>query len=160
MSPLLRSLIFTIVVPGSVTGILPWLIVSRSTEPVLDLGPIRVAGWIPLIGGVALYLRCALDFSLRGRGTPNPLDPPRTFVATGPYRVVRNPMYAAVLSVLAGEVLLTRSPVLLVYLAMVALLFHLVVVLYEEPVLRRRFGAEYDDYLQRVPRWIPRPRPR
>jgi protein-S-isoprenylcysteine O-methyltransferase Ste14 len=47
----------------------------------------------------------------------------------------------------------------LVYGLIVWAAFHAFVTLYEEPVLRRTFGAGYDTYRANVPRWLPRLRP-
>jgi len=110
-----------------------------------------------IAAGAALYVVTAFwGFALRGRGTPAPIDPPKKLVVEGPYRVVRNPMYWAVAAVIMGEATLFHS-LTLVELAVAlfsgAMLF---VLFYEEPALLRKFGAEYEDYCRRVPRWIPR----
>jgi len=65
-------------------------------------------------------------------------------------------MYLAVALILTGEALVRGSVTLLAYLCAVMLVFHLTVVLYEEPTLRRSLGAGYEEYCARVPRWIPR----
>ncbi len=150
----LRNLIFTLVMPGAVGVYVPWLILNAGAanpEPVV---------WpaVALIGlGAALYLWCLWLFATLGRGTPGPWDAPRRFVAVGPYRWVRNPMYLAVFLVVMGETLLFLSVPLLIYLGVVALIVELFVVGYEEPALTERFGDEYIAYRRRVPRWIPRP---
>lgn len=114
------------------------------------------AGWLFIAGGIALYFASAFwGFALRGKGTPAIFDPPKKLVEEGPYHVMRNPMYWSVASVLLGEALIFHS----LALAEVALAFfvgtNLFVLFYEEPVLRRKFGAEYEDYRRRVPRWLP-----
>ncbi|HKO03685.1 MAG TPA: hypothetical protein VJW51_02995 [Candidatus Acidoferrales bacterium] len=65
----------------------------------------------------------------------------------------------AVTTVIFGQGLLFGSVTVLAYGAAVWLAFHLFVLLYEEPVLRRRYGAEYDRFVAEVPRWLPRLRP-
>ena len=155
MSPFLRTLVFTIFVPGFWTVLVPYWVVGRGAR--VDLRPAAVAGWILAGAGVALYFACAFwGFALRGKGTPAPIDPPKRLVAEGPYRIVRNPMYWSVAFVMLGEALAFRS----LALAEIGVAFFagttLFVLLYEEPTLRRKFGAEYDDYCRRVPRWIPR----
>jgi protein-S-isoprenylcysteine O-methyltransferase Ste14 len=150
----LRNLMFTAIMPGAVAVYLPWLILSA------DGANSRPVVWpaVVLIGiGVALYLWCLWLFATLGRGTPGPWDAPRHFVAVGPYRWVRNPMYVAVLLVVIGETLLFLSLPLLIYLGVVALIVQVFVVGYEEPTLTERFGDEYRAYLRHVPRWIPRP---
>jgi protein-S-isoprenylcysteine O-methyltransferase Ste14 len=91
-----------------------------------------------------------------GRGTLAPIDPPRHLVRVGLYRHVRNPMYVGALLVLVGEALFFESERLGFYAAIMALVYHLFVVLYEEPRLRDLFSEEYENYRRAVPRWIPR----
>jgi protein-S-isoprenylcysteine O-methyltransferase Ste14 len=105
--------------------------------------------------GAAVYLWCAWDFAAFGRGTPFPLDAPKRLVARGLYQFVRNPMYAGVLLAILGQALLFGSGATLRYALAVALFFHLFVVFYEEPTLRRKFGQCYAEYCSNVPRWIP-----
>lgn len=106
--------------------------------------------------GVGVYLWCAWDFVFTGRGTPAPIDPPKVLVATGLYRFVRNPMYIAVGLVLGGEAILFQSYNLVVYALLAWLACHLFVVFYEEPTLKKKYGAAYEAYCQAVPRWRPR----
>jgi protein-S-isoprenylcysteine O-methyltransferase Ste14 len=110
--------------------------------------------------GVAIYLWCAWDFATAGRGTPSPTDPPRALVERGLYRFSRNPMYVGVMLAALGQAAWALSPWTFVYAVALAILFHLRVVMYEEPVLRRSFGAAYDAYTARVPRWLGRRAPR
>jgi protein-S-isoprenylcysteine O-methyltransferase Ste14 len=79
------------------------------------------------------------------------------FVVHGPYRWTRNPMYWSVLTIISGEALLLRSSTLALYAAIVAVLFHLFAVFFEERWLAERFGESYHDYLGQVNRWLPRP---
>ena len=112
-------------------------------------------GVAALLIGAPLALTCAVLFAVRGRGTPAPFDPPRTFVIFGPYRVVRNPMYVgAWLTILGIALILRSSGILALSVAFVACA-HLFVMLYEEPTLTAKFGATYDRYRATVPRWIP-----
>ena len=107
--------------------------------------------------GLVIMAVCVATFVVRGRGTPAPFDPPRAFVASGPYRWVRNPMYIGMFTFLVGYALCAVSfAALLVAFAMLAVA-HLVAVLYEEPSLARRFGEPYREYRRTTPRWIPRP---
>lgn len=154
----LRAGLFTLLVPGSVGGLLPWWLASRG--PAQDWGAWRHAGWPLLAAGVAGYLACLRDFVMRGRGTPFPADAPTVFVATGLYRHVRNPMYLAVALCIAGLACVRASLAPLAWLLVVSAGFHAFVVLHEEPALARRFGAAYEDYRRRVPRWLPSLRPR
>ncbi len=154
---LLRSLIFTVIVPGSVTILVPALLRNSSLEffrP--DQGAWGLVGLPLIVVGVAMYVWCVADFALAGRGTPLPADPPKALVMRGLYRYTRNPMYVAVVSMLLGEAVIFGSGLLLAYVAAVAAAVHLLVVLYEEPTLRRKFGAAYEDYCRGVPRWLVR----
>lgn len=151
-----KTFVFTIIVPGTVTALIPYLLLSENPSLFTRIGPFQFPGLIPMAIGAAIYLRCARDFASAGKGTPAPIDPPKTLVARGLYRFVRNPMYAGVLLALLGEAWLFKSSTLLVYAAIVGACVHLFVVFYEEPALRRQFGESYSDYLAGTPRWIPR----
>ena len=106
--------------------------------------------------GTAIYLRCAWDFAYHGRGTPAPIDPPKILIFRGLHRFVRNPMYLGVLCVIFGQAELFRSVRILIYGVCLWLVFHLFVIVYEEPTLRKQFGASYEEYRRMVPRWIPK----
>jgi protein-S-isoprenylcysteine O-methyltransferase Ste14 len=150
-----KTVIFTVVVPGTVTILVPrWLLSSRRIP---DLPLIaRPIGLPLLLAGAAIYFWCAWDFAAAGRGTPAPIDPPKELVARGLYRYSRNPMYVGITAILLGEALLWRSRALLEYAAIVFGFFFLFVLAYEEPVLEKKFGNAYERYRQVVPRWIPR----
>ena len=152
----LKTLTFSILVPGTVAGFIPWLLLQGSGETVLLFPSIWMVGFLPLLLGVGLYLWCAGAFTFIGKGTPAPIDAPKILVNEGPYRWVRNPMYIAVLSVVIGEAILYRSFLLAGYAVLIGVMFHLFVVFVEEPSLRRQFGESYETYLRTVPRWIPR----
>ena len=134
---------------------MPYWLLPRGTRP--NLRGAGAAGWLLIAAGIALYFACAFwGFALRGKGTPLPIDPPKKLVVEGPYGLVRNPMYWSVTSVMLGEAAVFHS----VALAELAVAFfagvNVFVLLYEEPALRRKFGAEYEEYCRRVPRWLPR----
>ena len=151
----LRSLVFTVLGPGTVLiGVPLWL--STYGGGTLTLGPARWVGVGPLVIGAGGLLWCIWDFARVGRGTLAPMDPPQFVVRGGLYRFVRNPMYVSVLAALAGEALLFRSLRLAAWGAAAAIWFHLFVVAYEEPRLRRQFGTDYETYRASVPRWLPR----
>jgi len=157
----LKTLIFTIVVPGTVAGIIPWLLVQGSTGAVLEVPSVWMLGFVPLVLGVGLYLWCAGAFTFIGKGTPAPIDAPTVLVVQGPYRWVRNPMYLGMGIALTGEAIVFPNLTVMI-LVMVALLFAVVtlsVIRYEERTLRQLFGADYESYTRSVHRWIPRLRP-
>lgn len=109
-----------------------------------------------MAGGGILAFACVAIFVTHGKGTPAPFDPPRKFVAAGPYRFVRNPMYIGGFIVLLGFGLYEQSAAILFFTLPWFLSAHLFVVLYEEPHLRATFGAPYDVYCRSVRRWLPR----
>jgi protein-S-isoprenylcysteine O-methyltransferase Ste14 len=151
-----RAALFIIVVPGAVAGWLPWYFAGRPRLATLELQPHVVAGALLVVIGWAGLLWCTKDFATRGRGTPSPLDPPRALVTNGLYRYVRNPMYVCVTTAIAGQAMMFASRGALIYAAVVLVMFHLRVVIFEEPTLAREFGAEFTTYRANVPRWIPR----
>jgi len=157
----LKNLIFTILVPGFIVGWVPLVyLLRRVPVPALWVWPHLLAAPLLVAGGL-VYLACVWQFAVTGRGTPAPVDPPKKLVMRGLYRWVRNPMYLGVLLIVLGEVILFRHVTLMLYLVFLASAFQLFVVLYEEPVLRRKFGAIYSDYCNSVNRWLPnRPKPR
>lgn len=112
---------------------------------------------LPLLAvGGAVAVWCIGTFVVRGHGTPAPFDAPRRFVAAGPYSHARNPMYMGGALLLLGLGLDQWSPSIILFAPAWWVLFHLLVILYEEPVLRSKFGRDYDAYCRRTPRWIPR----
>lgn len=151
---LVKTLFFTILAPGTVTVLVPYLLVLPRAE--FDVGAFRFAGIAPIVLGAAALFYSAWNFVFVGRGTPAPLDPPKELVAAGLFRFVRNPMYVGICTLLVGEALLFQSWRILAYAFLVWLLFHLFVIIYEEPHLRRKFGTSYENYCRAVPRWIPR----
>jgi len=153
-----RALLAFLALPGSATLLVPWLLLRWGGDGLVPRW-VRLAGAVPLALGVLLLLRCVIDFARVGRGTLAPIDPPRVLVRRGLYRLMRNPMYVAVLTILVGEVLVFASWAIAAWAAVLAVAFHLRVIWYEEPVLRRTFGPAFDDYCRTVPRWIPRRRP-
>ena len=131
----------------------------RRLDPVLGgaLGAWAIwPGVILMIAGGALGIACVVDFVVRGSGTPAPFDPPKKFVAAGPYRRVRNPMYIGGVGLLAGFGFYHRSPAILLLAAIFFVLSHVFVTRVEEPGLRKKFGAAYEEYLKTVPRWLPK----
>ena len=138
------------------TVLVPYLILASGLKLIFDIGNFRLIGFLPIVFGIVLYSWTAWDFAFAGRGTPAPIDPPKVLVSRRLYRIVRNPMYIGVLSVLVGEAIFFMSATLFAYALVVWSLFHLFVVYYEEPNLRQRFGAAYEEYCKAVSRWIPR----
>lgn len=154
----LGAALFTLLVPGTLTIGVPWLIVANRSDPLVDAPWFRHAGWLAVALGGLLVLRCVRDFVVIGRGTPAPVAPPTALVAAGPYRWTRNPMYVGVVGVLLGEALALWSLPLLIHALGTWTAMFLFVLLYEEPALARRFGDSYLAYRRAVPRWVGLPR--
>jgi protein-S-isoprenylcysteine O-methyltransferase Ste14 len=140
-----------------VAGIVPWLLTRWDADE--QSAALKVLGVVVLVVGAALVLETTARFAFQGRGTPAPWAPPERFVERGSYRFVRSPMYLGVLLLVVGQGLLLGREILFAWAVAAWLIFTSFLVFYEEPQLRRRFGAEYDDYRRRVSRWLPR-RPR
>jgi protein-S-isoprenylcysteine O-methyltransferase Ste14 len=150
----LKSLLFLIIAPGMVAGYIPLALLRRGAQ--IDTGILASLAFpLWLIGGIIL-LWSFWNFLKEGRGTPAPIDAPKELVAVGFYRYVRNPMYVGVLSIILGHFLWSGFWNLLIYAIIVFIAFHIFVTYYEEPTLKRHFGRSYEEYLERVPRWIPR----
>jgi protein-S-isoprenylcysteine O-methyltransferase Ste14 len=151
------SAVFLVIAPGFVAGLAPWWISHwRLEAPFFGMPLFRFAGGLLIAFGVAGLLDSFVRFAVQGVGTPAPVFPTRHLVITGLYRYVRNPMYVAVVSTILGQGLVLGNVTLLEYGGLVWLLFHLFVLVYEEPTLRASFGSEYKVFCAEVPRWIPR----
>jgi protein-S-isoprenylcysteine O-methyltransferase Ste14 len=154
-SAALGSFAFLLAAPGTVAGLVPWLITGwrRPGDPVPWVGPL---GWFLVLAGAAVLLHAFVAFAWHGRGTPAPAAPTQRLVVEGAYRHVRNPMYVAVLAVVLGQVLLSASWGLFAYLVVVGLTMASFVRIYEEPTLREAYGPTYDEFCENVPGWLPR----
>jgi protein-S-isoprenylcysteine O-methyltransferase Ste14 len=157
LRPIIGSVVFFLVAPGVVAGWIPHALSGwRLRPPLLGFVPARLLGGFLVAVGVTCLLDCFARFAILGHGTPAPVAPTRSLVVSGLYRYVRNPMYLAVVSTILGQGMLLGSVALLGYGGVVWLLFHLFVLVYEEPTLRDRFGGSYGAYQARVRRWWPR----
>jgi protein-S-isoprenylcysteine O-methyltransferase Ste14 len=150
MLMLLRVIVAFLVLPGVVAFSLPITIAVAAHRPARHI-PVAV-GVIAL--GTGLLLSCVHQFYIAGQGTLAAWWPPKCLVTSGPYRLSRNPMYVAVVTILFGWWLLWDSKPLLVYVLVSAIAFYLRVVLAEEPWAARTFGEEWRAYRDRVPRWL------
>jgi protein-S-isoprenylcysteine O-methyltransferase Ste14 len=154
----LRSLLWAVLLPGLAAGYVPWRFFGLNRASLSPSHPETIPSVIFIALGSGLLVACIIEFARTGRGTLSPLDPPRRLVVNGLYRYVRNPMYLSVTLIVFGEALLVRSGGLIVYWALWFLAVNLFVIGYEEPTLRRQFGASYDEYARDTHRWIPTPR--
>jgi protein-S-isoprenylcysteine O-methyltransferase Ste14 len=154
---LLGTIVFVVLLPGTIIVLVPYWLTGWSLRPAF-LGTVftRWLGAVAVVAASPLFFSFLARFVWEGHGTPAPVAPPRHLVVGGPFRWTRNPGYIAVVTMIVGQAFVFGSVAVLVYALLIALGFHVFVVLYEEPTLRGTFGAEFDAYCRRVPRWIPR----
>lgn len=153
-----KLVVFTALVPVTVAIAVPRALLSRRPYPTLPIPrPLgKLSGAVTGLLGVLVYLHTAGRFLLEGRGTPSPTDEPETLVTGGLYEHVRNPMYLGVLLVIVGQGLWYRSVSILWWGAGCWIGFHNRVLSYEEPHLREKHGEAFEEYLEDVPRWLPK----
>jgi protein-S-isoprenylcysteine O-methyltransferase Ste14 len=148
------SIVFFVVAPGTVAGLIPRWLTSWQVEGARL--PLQVLGAIVVAAGLAVLVQAFARFVIDGFGTPAPIAPTDELVVSGLYRRVRNPIYVAVVAIIAGQALVLGQEVLLIYAAAMWAVFAAFVRLYEEPTLLATYGAQYDAYRRTVPAWLPR----
>jgi protein-S-isoprenylcysteine O-methyltransferase Ste14 len=151
------SAAFFVVAPVVVVGLIPWGL-TGGWEAEDTWAPLVALGAVLLAAGLAVLVQAFVRFVVAGLGTPAPVAPTEHLVVGGLYRHVRNPMYLALGAIIAGQALVLGRPALLLYAAAVLAITATFVHVYEEPTLRRQFGAEYEAYCAAVPGWLPRRR--
>jgi protein-S-isoprenylcysteine O-methyltransferase Ste14 len=152
------TILFLIVAPGVIAGLIPWLITQWQNA--YWGGPVPlIFGMLLIALGVGFVLSAFVRFVTEGRGTPAPIAPTEHLVIGGIYRYVRNPMYLAVAAIILGQALLFGSSWLLLYAVIFMGVVLAFVKLYEEPTLLKRYGDEYEQYRQNVRAWMPRAKP-
>jgi protein-S-isoprenylcysteine O-methyltransferase Ste14 len=150
---------FFVVAPGTVLGVIPWLITRwRFRRPLPGWAAVRPFGAVLVAGGLVPLVSAFVEFVKAG-GTPAPTAPTERLVVSGFHRYVRNPIYVALLLVIIGQALLFGNFRLLKYAAFVWAAAAGQVHWYEEPTLARQFGADYEAYRRGVPAWLPRLHP-
>jgi len=153
----LKSAAATIVVPGSACVLIPYFILTA-----LHISLTPPFGFLQLIAipmaavGAYMVVWVSTAFVRQGKGTPIPIEPPTRLVITGLYRYVRNPMYVGAILIVLAEAVYFSAIWLVLYAGGLWLLLHTFMIIFEEPQLKQRFGADYERYLSEVPRWIPR----
>ncbi|WP_254862250.1 methyltransferase family protein [Halovivax gelatinilyticus] len=157
-SAFLKTTCFTILVPGTVAVGIPQLLTRWRPYPRLPISERtgRVLGTFSIVAGGVVYVHTAFRFGSKG-GTPSPTDEPDDLVTGGLYAHSRNPMYVGVVLVIVGQALRRRSTSILWWAAGAWIGFHNRVIGYEEPHLAEKHGDAYEQYRERVPRWISRP---
>ena len=156
---LLKSLAYLVVVAVCLFVALPialWLLTRQLIA--FNFGLYRFLGFAPLTIGTAFTVWATIYFPIHGKGTPAHSDPPKKLATTGLFRHTRNPMYLGATLTLIGQAILLESPTVLLLAVFVWIFFHLLLVYYEEPSLRKRFGQAYEEYARTVPRWLLKPR--
>src|SRR5262247_4755678 len=157
---IIGSTIFFIIAPCVAVGLIPfWITRWQFQPPLFGLELTRFFGGGFILAGIPVIVDSFVRFALEGLGTPAPVAPPRQLVVTGLYRHVRNPIYVSVVAVVLDQELVFADWRLIAYGGVFWLLAHAYVVTYEEPTLKRTFGAAYDVFCSNVPRWLPRPTP-
>ncbi len=156
ISLLLRNLLFTILQPGLVAGLFPYLLLNLEDRVFFPniWTAWQFIGIIVMFCGFSIMIICILRFATEGKGTLSPIDPTKKLVIKGLYKYSRNPMYVGVISLLVGEAVFWQSFVLAGYAVVVFIGFNLFIIFHEEPRLKKDFGAEYEQYLQKVRRWL------
>ena len=151
---LLRAVVYaTLFIAFGLVFLPSWLLRNTGLASPAVTGPAEAAGAALVVAGGCLVGWSILSFVFVGKGTAAPFDPPRRLVVSGPFRYLRNPIYVGAIVAMAGAALYYRSWGLLAFDAAIAVIFHVLVRAYEEPVLRRTFGTAYDTYCASVPRW-------
>jgi protein-S-isoprenylcysteine O-methyltransferase Ste14 len=155
----ITSAAFFVAAPGTVAGLLPWLItrweITGSGPTWRTLQGIGVAlivvGLIPPVHAFSQFVKAG--------GTPIPIAPTQRLVVTGFNRYVRNPMYLGLIVAMLGQALLFGSFPLLLWATAFWIITASFVRWYEEPTLVREYGDEYQTYRGNVHAWIPRLHP-
>jgi protein-S-isoprenylcysteine O-methyltransferase Ste14 len=164
-APLWRQLLSVLLLPATMTVVIPALLVNAyGTSIGWELPGVAaalpvLAGAVVVLAGLWLAVTTIGLFGSEGEGTLAPWDPTRRLVVRGPYRRVRNPMITGVGLIVLGEAAILGSPPILIAFTIFALANLIYIPLIEERDLMARFGDEYAEYRRAVPRWIPRRTP-
>jgi protein-S-isoprenylcysteine O-methyltransferase Ste14 len=157
LTPVQGSILFFFLAPGTMAGLVPWLISGWTFDPpFLGSDATRFAGAALIFAALDMIVDSFARFAVTGEGTPAPTNPTRHLVVSGYYCFVRNPMYIAVAAAIFGHAILFGNESVLVYGVLFLVVCHAFVVLYEEPTLAKTFPDDYAAYRANVPRWIPR----
>ena len=157
-----KLIIFTLIIPGFVVVYVPYSLYSD--QEVFEIGVLKYIGLALMALGLLLYTISVINFLIQGKGTPAIWftkqlrfligEEPKELVSAGLYKISRNPMYLGVVSTVFGLALFFESKTILIYAILLGLFFHLVIVLLEEPHLKKKYGSTYESYFKRTNRWI------
>jgi protein-S-isoprenylcysteine O-methyltransferase Ste14 len=116
-------------------------------------GPERYWGIVPM--GVGVWIAILVNAMFRRAGTTiKPFQESSALVTSGPFRFSRNPIYLGMVVFLAGLGMLLGSLTPLLIVPAFVLLIDRRFIRAEEIMLARTFSADYDQYRQRVRRWM------
>jgi protein-S-isoprenylcysteine O-methyltransferase Ste14 len=155
-----RHLLSVLLAPAMMTVFIPWAIAAATGVKAPDLNTAKgltlaAVGGLLIAAGLAMLVWTVVLFDRVGEGTLA-IGSPIKLVVRGPYRHVRNPMMTGVFCIQLGTAIATASPWLFGWFAFFFTCVLIAIRGVEEPHLRKRFGADYDEYRRHVPRWIPR----
>jgi protein-S-isoprenylcysteine O-methyltransferase Ste14 len=153
----IASAAFFVVAPGTVVGLIPWLITRWEIADSTPMWQI-ITGVLLIVAGLIPPVHAFVQFVKAG-GTPMPIAPTQRLVVTGFNRYVRNPMYAGLITAIVGQALVFGSWWLVLYAAAFWVITGSFVRWYEEPTLVREYDGEYEEYRRNVHAWLPRWRP-
>ncbi len=151
-----KTFLFLVFIAGPLLFWAPFKLSPSNPDGRIWIDSFRMAAFLPWLAGTLIFLWSCREFVCKGQGTPMPVDPPKVLVSEGLYRFVRNPMYLAALLILLGHVLWFQTLQMLIGFVALSIGFHLFVLFWEEPHLKRRFKDSFDDYCRKTPRWVPR----
>ena len=154
--PVLRDGVYVLLLLAIMWYIIPKIISLDYLVPFSIPSALKPAGIVLVILGAMLTLWCRGILISKGKGTPNPVDPPKMMVFSGPYRYVRNPMYIGYYTTLFGLSLWLPSSTLLLIIIVSWPVVNFLIVHLEEPQLEKRFKGSYLKYKEKVPRWVPK----
>ncbi len=145
-----------ILLPGTVAGLIPYLVCNSNSTIIPHLMAVRIAGVLIFLPGFLLFSYTVFLFRIKGMGTLAPWSPPQKLVISGPYLYCRNPMITGVVGMLTGEGLFFWSAGILLWGVLVVIINTAYFHFSEEPGLVKRFGEDYIRYRQNVPMWVPK----
>lgn len=120
------------------------------------LGAVNMLGVLPLAAGAAMVTWAVVSHYEAAPSDLKAAVIPDYLVRGGAYAVTRNPMYVGGAAMQAGWVILLGSARLAVVGLVYVVALDRLGVPFEERLLHKRFGASYDRYRERVPKWLGR----
>lgn len=116
--------------------------------------PIVPLGAALIVLGIALSVSAAMLFRAEGTELNPASESNRKLVVGGAFRFTRNPMYLGLVLLTLGIAFWVGTPPMFVVPILVFAIANWAHIPFEEAKMRRQFGSAFDDYTQRVRRWI------